>query len=80
MIGLCTDSNAQLPAELVDRYGVEVVPLTVTLDGDDFLEGVNLDADGFYRAHGWYEEARFSPWRYGKDFVHWCFAENSIAR
>ena len=48
MIGLCTDSNAQLPAELVDRYGVEVVPLTVTLDGDDFLEGVNLDADGFY--------------------------------
>src|SRR5207302_3355579 len=48
VIGLCTDSNAQLPAELVDRYGVEVVPLTVTLDGDDFLEGVNLDADGFY--------------------------------
>jgi DegV family protein with EDD domain len=48
VIGLCTDSNAHLPAELVDRYGVEVVPLTVTLDGDDFLEGVNLDADGFY--------------------------------
>jgi DegV family protein with EDD domain len=48
VIGLCTDSNAQLPAELVERYGVEVVPLTVTLDGDDFLEGVDLDADGFY--------------------------------
>jgi DegV family protein with EDD domain len=48
LIGLCTDSNAQLPVELVERYGVEVVPLTVTLDGDDFLEGVDLDADGFY--------------------------------
>jgi DegV family protein with EDD domain len=48
LIGLCTDSNAQLPAELVERYGVEVVPLTVSLDGHDFLEGVDLDADGFY--------------------------------
>ena len=48
MIGLCTDSNAQLPPELVERYGVEVVPLTVTVDGVDHLEGVDLDADAFY--------------------------------
>lgn len=48
MIGLCTDSNAQLPDELRERYRVEVVPLTVTVDGQEFLEGVDLDADGFY--------------------------------
>ncbi len=48
MIGFCTDSNAQMPPELAERYGVEVVPLTVTIDGDDFLEGVDLDADAFY--------------------------------
>ncbi|MGH9166062.1 MAG: DegV family protein [Acidimicrobiales bacterium] len=48
MIGLCTDSNAQLPAGLAERYRVEVVPLTVTIDGGAFLEGVDLDADGFY--------------------------------
>ena len=48
MIGFCTDSGSQLPAELVARYGVEVVPLTVTVEGQDFLEGVDLDADGFY--------------------------------
>lgn len=48
MIGFCTDSNAQMPVELVQRYGVEVVPLTVTIDGEAFLEGVNLDADAFY--------------------------------
>ena len=48
MIGLCTDSNAQLPVELARRYRVEVVPLTVTVDGRDHLEGVDLDADQFY--------------------------------
>lgn len=55
MIGLVTDSNAQLPAELAERYGVEVVPLTVTIDGESFLEGVDLDADAFYRR---FEEGR----------------------
>ena len=48
MIGFCTDSNAQLPPELAERYRVEVVPLTVTVDGRDYAEGVDLDADGFY--------------------------------
>ena len=48
MIGICTDSNGQLPRELIDRYDIEVVPLTVTVDGTDYLEGIDLDADGFY--------------------------------
>jgi DegV family protein with EDD domain len=48
VIGLVTDSNAQLPAELAGRYGVEVVPLTVVVDGVEHLEGVDLDADDFY--------------------------------
>lgn len=48
MIGLCVDSNAQLPPDLVSRYEVEVVPLSVTVDGQEFLEGVDLHADSFY--------------------------------
>jgi len=48
MIGLCTDSNSQIPPSLVERYGVEVVPLTVTVDEQDYLEGVDIDADAFY--------------------------------
>ena len=55
MIGLVTDSNAQLPAGLAGRYGVEVVPLTVLVDGVEYREGVDLDADAFY--------ARFSTGR-----------------
>ena len=48
MIGIVTDSNSQLPPELQERYRVEVVPLTVVVDGVDHAEGVDLDADGFY--------------------------------
>jgi hypothetical protein len=45
MIGLCTDSRAQLPAVLVGRFGIEVVPMTVRLGDDEFLEGVDIGHD-----------------------------------
>ena len=47
-IGLVTDSNSQLPPELVERYGVEVVPITIVIDGEEYAEGVDLSADDFY--------------------------------
>lgn len=48
MIGLVTDSNAQLPAALIERYEIEVVPLGIIIDGKPFREGVDLDVDDFY--------------------------------
>lgn len=48
MIRVCCDSGAQLDAELAERLGIEVVPLTVTVDGVSYLEGVDLDAAGFW--------------------------------
>lgn len=47
-IGLVTDSNSQLTVELAERFSVEVVSLTVTVNGVDHHEGVDLDADSFY--------------------------------
>lgn len=49
-VGLCIDSNSQITADLVARFGVEVVPLTITLDGVDYLGGIELDADRFFAA------------------------------
>ena len=48
MIGLVVDSNSQMPVDLARRFGIVVVPLTVTIDGADRLEGVDLVADEFY--------------------------------
>ena len=48
MIGIVTDSNSQLPPDLVARYEVEVVPLTIIVDGRELAEGVDIDADVFY--------------------------------
>jgi len=45
---LVTDSNSQLPAALVKRFNVYVVAIPVVVDGNEYLEGVDLDADGFY--------------------------------
>ncbi|MGH8919388.1 MAG: DegV family protein, partial [Actinomycetes bacterium] len=50
MIALVTDSNAQLPAVLRDRYGIRVVPLGVVVDGQAYREGVDLEAEVFYAA------------------------------
>src|SRR3954470_3425986 len=53
MIGLVTDSNGVLPAGVVDGLAplatLGVLPLHVTVDGVEYREGVDLDADGFYR-------------------------------
>ncbi len=49
---LVTDSNAQMPAELRDRYGVRVVPLTVVVDGEPYREGVEITTAEFYERLG----------------------------
>jgi DegV family protein with EDD domain len=48
VIGLVTDSNAQLPADLRQRYQVGVVPLTVIVDGTPYKEGVDITTAEFY--------------------------------
>ena len=50
MITIVVDSNGQLPASLAQRFDIRVVPLTVTIDGVDFREGVDIDEHRFYDA------------------------------
>lgn len=48
MIHLITDSAADLPLELQQRYDITVLPLTVQFGEQTFLDGVDISAETFY--------------------------------
>ncbi|XJZ27762.1 DegV family protein [Bacillota bacterium Lsc_1132] len=48
MIKIITDSSADLPEEWIKRYDLTVVPLTITIDGQDFLEKIDLTSEEFF--------------------------------
>ncbi|MFH0781995.1 MAG: DegV family protein [Pseudomonadota bacterium] len=46
---LVTDSAVDLPTALVRERNIAVVPLTVTIDGREYRDGVDLSSQEFYR-------------------------------
>jgi DegV family protein with EDD domain len=48
-VRIVTDSTADIPTEQADALGIVVVPLTVFFGDDAYLDGVQLDSEGFYR-------------------------------
>ncbi len=46
-VSIITDSTSYLPLDERERYGIDVVPLSVTLDGVEFVEDTPAVA-GFY--------------------------------
>lgn len=48
MIQLITDSSADLPKEIVERYNIKVVPLKISIDGEEYLEGIDIQPEEFF--------------------------------
>ena len=48
-VALVTDSTADLPPQLVADNDITVVPLTVTVGGREYLDGVDIRTAEFYR-------------------------------
>lgn len=48
MIKIITDSACDLPVELVERYGIRVVPMSITFGENTYDDGVNIGVDEFY--------------------------------
>ncbi|PKB76672.1 MAG: hypothetical protein BZY85_02830 [SAR202 cluster bacterium MP-SAtl-SRR3965592-G1] len=48
-VRIVTDSSADLPAELVQQHQITVLPCYVVVDGQTLKDGVDIQADDFYR-------------------------------
>jgi DegV family protein with EDD domain len=47
-IALITDSTCDIPAEWVKQYDIQVVPLTIVMEGVTFTDGVDISPVEFY--------------------------------
>lgn len=48
-IRIVTDSTCDLPQEIVDRYGITVVPLYINFGDQGYLDGVEISRQEFYQ-------------------------------
>jgi DegV family protein with EDD domain len=48
-VAIVTDSTAYLPEELIQQYGIHVLPLKVIWDGESFDDGLDISPDAFYK-------------------------------
>ena len=57
-IALVTDSIADLPQNILDKYQIHVIPLNLVIDGVNFLDKLTISSDYFYN---YVEEAENFP-------------------
>ena len=48
-VAIVTDSTAYIPSDLLKKYAIKVIPLTIIWDGETFLDGVDIQPDEFYK-------------------------------
>ena len=47
-IAILTDSSCDIPQDLADKYGIDIMSIHITLDGVDYLERVSCTNEEFY--------------------------------
>ena len=47
-IGIVTDSTADLPAYLIERHDIQVVPAIVVMEGEEYEDGIAISREEFY--------------------------------
>lgn len=47
-LGIVTDSTSDLPPDLIEEYGLEVIPTILILDGTEYADGEGISREEFY--------------------------------
>jgi DegV family protein with EDD domain len=55
-ISVVTDSTCDLPEEIVERLGIQVIPLYLNIEGKGYLDGIEISRADFYRNLPDYQE------------------------
>lgn len=58
MVHIVADSTCDLSKELVDKYGITIVPLNIVLGDKEYADGVDITPDEIYR---WADENKATP-------------------
>ena len=45
---IASDSTCDLSPELIERYGVKILPLKVSVGGNNYTDGIDVDPDMIY--------------------------------
>ena len=61
---IVTDSTSDLPADIVSKYGIHVLPVNVILDGKAYKDGVDISREEFYKNYYDYGEMSTAPVSY----------------
>lgn len=92
-IKIISDSTADLPKELIEKYDIEVLPLLVTLGENSYKDGIEICAQDIFK---YYEDNKilpktsavsvaeytdaFSRWvEKGYDVIHFCISSSMSA-
>ena len=49
MIKIICDSMSDVPKEIIEKYGVEIIPLTVIFNGVEYMDGIDISHSQFYK-------------------------------
>jgi DegV family protein with EDD domain len=47
-LGIVTDSTSDLPADLIQRFGIEVIPTILIIEGQQYADGEGISRNDFY--------------------------------